>query len=100
MFNEWICDRIINRNNYPSYHFVEQYLYIEENININILRYENLYQDFSSLMKKYNMNVELDRYDNNTFKIFGIHDFDKKTIELINTVYYNDFIKFNYSLIN
>ena len=98
-FNEWIQERIINRFNYPSYHFIEQYLYIDEKININILKYENLKNEFELLMSKYNLDIILDRHDNNSEKKFTINNLTNDTILLINKVYYNDFIKFNYSFL-
>lgn len=98
-FNQWIKERIINRFNYPSYHFVEQHLYIDKNININILKYENLDKEFNLLMSKYNLDIRLDRYDNKTEKKFTIYDLSTETIKLINNIYYNDFILFNYSFL-
>lgn len=98
-FNEWIKYRIINRNNIPGYHFIEQSLYIDETININIIKYENLQNNFNELMKKYNLNINLNRHENNTEKKFNINDFNEDTINLINNIYYNDFINFNYSFI-
>lgn len=97
-FNEWIRERINNRFNYPSYHFVEQYLYFDDRVKINVIKYENLKEDFNKLMNEYNINLSLDRHDNKTEKKFTINDFDDNTLELINTVYHNDFIMFNYQM--
>ena len=47
-------------------------------------------------MKKYNLNLKIDKHLNSNNKTFTINDFDKENIKLINDVYHKDFEYFNY----
>lgn len=99
IFNKFIRSSIINRKKNKYYgHYLEQNLYYIKNI--NIIRFENLKEDFENLMKKYNLNLKLDIHKYKSNKIFSVKDFDKETIELINKVYHKDFELFNYKKIN
>ena len=101
--NEYIRYFINYRNNheknkkYYAYgHYKEQYKYLCDNTNINILKFENLKTEFNILMKKYNLNLKLEKHLNSNNKIFTINDLDKENIKLINNVYHKDFEYFNY----
>ena len=97
-FNEIIRRNIKNRLRFKYQgHYLEQYKYFLPNV--NILKFEKLENDFNLLMKKYNLNIKLDEKSNTSSKIFGITDFDKETIDLINEVYDKDFKFFNYNKI-
>lgn len=98
-FNIYVRNAIKNRAKSKYYgHYLEQHLYYIKNI--NIIRFENLKEDFENLMKKYNLDLKLDLHEYKTTKIFSIRDFDEETIKLINTVYDKDFTLFNYQKIN
>jgi len=97
VFNDVVKKQIENRSKSGD-HWAEQYKYIEHNCRIHILKYESLDFDFDSLMKYYNLNVELS-FCNRSKKIFGPLDLSKKTLNLINDVYREDFEYFNYKML-
>ncbi len=130
-FNNFIEFKILNRNkpnthhnNSVGGHFTEQYLYMDSNVEINVLKYENLEEDFDNLMKKYNIELNINNlYYNSKYalspisgltkplskdvlnnqlksKKFSVEDLSPKVINLINTVYSKDFTYFNYTKIN
>ncbi len=128
-FNNFIEYKILNRNkpntlhnNSIGGHFTEQYLYMDSNIKINIIKYENLEEDFDDLMQKYNIDLSINnRYYNSKYastpisglikplsqdllnnqsKKFSIEDLSPKVINLINTIYSKDFTYFNYKKIS
>jgi hypothetical protein len=67
----------------------------------NILKFENLDNDFDDLMKKYNYsNITIKNFKiNNSNKTFTIDNLYKETIENINSYYHVDFIMFDYNKI-
>lgn len=80
-------------------HFTPQYKYLNPDLNIEILRFEHLHDDFSKFMKKYNSHLKFPRKLHNKSKyVFTLMDIDQDNIELIKTFYKNDFDKFKYSL--
>lgn len=99
--NKFLIEKIKRRNNLGD-HYAEQYKYMDYNkdIQIHILKFENLKNDFDNLMKTYNIDLTLDVINNKSpNKIFTINDFSKELIELINVVYLKDFEIFNYKKI-
>lgn len=105
--NTFLIHKIKNRNeiktiNYYG-HYKKQCDYLKSNHirkdNIHILKLENLKEDFQDLMRKYKLNhVNIDLHDNKSIKKkWTINDFSKELIELINYVYHDDFVFFNYS---
>ena len=78
-------------------HYYPQYLYLNDNIKIHVLKFENLKSDFDSLMKIYNIDLTLDRLDNFNNKIFGVKDIDHENIKLINEYFNKDFQLFSYN---
>jgi len=50
-------------------------------------------------MKKYNLNLELNIKENRAVKKYTVEDLNHKTINLINKIYYMDFLCFNYKMI-
>lgn len=95
-FNEHVRKKIANRS-LTGFHYTEQYKYIDDSVNIHILKFENLKEDFENLMKKYNLNINLDKHINKSIEMFSVYDFDESTIELIRMVYKKDFEFFKYS---
>ena len=99
-FNHFIR-KIINYKNKNNleWHYEKQYLYLSNDCNIHILKFENLNNDFNKLMKKYNIDLKLDKIHNkyNGEKKFTIKSFDRDTLNLINSFYHYDFLYFNYN---
>lgn len=82
-------------------HFTPQYKYFEDTkMYINIIKFENLKQEFNDLMKKYKMDLTItnQNYNFNKYKIFNFQHISKKNIQLINKIYKKDFEMFNYNL--
>ena len=111
--NSFICKSInqvlllknnINVKDNPRYiraiggHFTQQHFYVDRHSKIHIIKYENLKEEFDTLMKRYKLKVRLDMHYNESIKLYTINDLYPETIELIKTVYKKDFIKFGYSL--
>ena len=103
-FNEFLINKINIR---PNYHYIEQYKYIDNESNINIIKFENLNEELGILFKKYKLDIDLKKYKkenskeekNNEIK-FTINDFSNRLINLINDVYKKDFELFGYEIIN
>jgi len=66
----------------------------------HVLRFENLKTEFESLMKQYNLNIQLNKETQVSEKHFTIQDLTPETIRLINNFYNNDFVNFGYQKIN
>ena len=66
----------------------------------NILKFENLQEDFEKLMNKYSLNLKLNRHEQKSNSYFKYEDLSLSTIKLINNVYRKDFEMFGYSMIN
>ena len=109
-FNIYIIKKILNYhksmdspNTRSRFHYIPQYLYLMENANskMNILKIENLEQDFNNLMKKYKLNIHLNKHINKSKfkKKFTVDHFSNELIDLINCVYRKDFEEFNYKMI-
>jgi hypothetical protein len=100
-FNIILKEHILNKRKNAYGHFIPQYKYIDNSINIHILKFENIEEEFNNLMKQYNLNIKLDNKDNITEKkLFSIKDFNNEVITLINKVYDKDFELFGYNKIN
>jgi hypothetical protein len=89
----------------PGYgHYLEQYKYLDDEINIHIIKFENLIEELTNLFKEYNINIKLEEKKINTKEMnsydneikFTLKDFSKELIDLINNVYDKDFELFNY----
>lgn len=80
-------------------HYSPQHLYLDKNINIHILKFENLENEFNTLMDKYNLNIKLNVRSNTSKKDHSIMDFSNELINLINDVYSKDFELFGYEKI-
>jgi hypothetical protein len=101
---KWINNASNDKETHPTYgrkggdHFTEQYKYLDSNINIHILKFENIEEEFNSLMTKYSYNIILNKKIQVSKKIFGIKDFSSETLQLIQRVYKKDFELFGYSM--
>jgi hypothetical protein len=99
--NETICKYI---NSKPDRdHWAPQSLFVYdergEQIVKHILRFENLDNDFSTLMKEYNLDIQLVTRENIMNKIFTVNDLYPVTVKLINDFYHEDFVNFGYQKI-
>lgn len=98
-FNLFLINKIKRRSKI-GHHYTEQYKYLDENCKINIIKFENLEKEFHNLMEKYNIDLKLNKHSNKCDeKKFKVSDFSPDLLKLINRVYKEDFIKFNYNLI-
>merc|ERR1712157_162891 len=95
VMNDWIQDKV---KTYASSngHFLPQHYYIYnikgKKIVDHILRFEKLDKDFSKLMKDYSLSVTLGEEDvRDKDCTLTADDLSKETIDLINTMYLEDF---------
>ena len=99
-FNTYI-QRKINERYQHGDHYSEQHLYVLPGV--HILRFENLKNEFANLMTEYGLPNVLDVHINRTVGLkepkFTLLDFSQATLDLINTVYLNDFKQFGYVLV-
>jgi len=97
-FNKY--EEIWHRASYG--HFFPQYAYIYRENGTqyvkNVIKFENLQQEFNSLMQKYNLKMRLNRHDNKSrSNKLTVNDLAPKTKELIYQVYKKDFELFGYN---
>jgi len=80
-------------------HWDRQHMYYTKGC--NIVRFENLVEDFSKLMSKYNIALEIQTHVNmgGNRDYFDVSDITDSNILLINEVYHKDFEMFNYEKI-
>ena len=99
-FNLYIKTHILNREPQGN-HYTQQYKYIDQNIFIHIIKFENLEFEFNELMKKYKLDIILNQKDNTSKhkKKFTVESFTPEIIRLINFIYHKDFITFGYDKI-
>jgi len=101
VMNDWIQEKAktyVSSNG----HFLPQHYYVYntkgEKVVDHILRFENLDEDFSKLMKKYSLNVRLGKEDvRDKDCTLTADNLSKETIEIINTIYSEDFSLLGYS---
>jgi len=86
-------------------HWIPQHYYVVDDSGVdfiqpeNVLRFENLSQDFPYLMERYGLRLSLrdvhhNRRSDNSFTVLQLSE---ENIELIREIYAQDFVKFNYS---
>jgi len=101
---KWINNASQNKETDPTYgrkggdHFTEQYKYLDPNVNIHILKFENVEEEFNNLMKQYSYNIILNKKVQVSKKIFDIKDLSKDTVDLIKIIYKKDFELFGYPI--
>lgn len=86
----------IEQHHWP--HIMPQYKYIEPQYNIIVLRYENLNDEFTKLMKQYGYDFTIENKENVARNSASLSDLSLDTIEYINRYYEKDFIKFGYEM--
>jgi hypothetical protein len=97
--NKFLIDKIKKRSNVGD-HFTEQNKYLYPFSTIHIIKFENLNEEFSELMKLYGLeDITLPANNISENKNYSVSDFSAELITLINKVYYNDFIEFQYDMI-
>lgn len=104
-FNEFVRMKIETRNENPHWfgHWIEQTKFIHQDNDIYIIKFENLNIELIKLFDLFHINIDPNIYKKQNIsdkmgKKFTVEDFDKKTIELINTVYIDDFKTFGYEM--
>lgn len=99
IFNLYIKECILKRS-LEGDHYTEQYKYVDKNIPIHILKFENIEIEFNNLMKEYNLDVNLNIKKNvSQKKKFTKKSFTPELIKLINEIYDKDFTLFGYKKI-
>jgi hypothetical protein len=95
--NKRLINNIKNIDNNDG-HYIQQYRYVDNSVKIHIVKFENIEEEFNSLMKEYNLDIVLDKHNNagKKQKHFNIKDFSEELIDTINTVYDKDFKLFGY----
>lgn len=88
-----------NGNMNDGYHFTEQCRYLDPEYDIQILKYENLKEEFDALMKKYNYNIVLSSEINVSDKKATKRDLSLRSIQHINRAYAKDFTTFGYKMV-
>jgi len=97
--NSFIIDKIRQRSRFGN-HFTEQYKYLHPTVNIRIIKFENLDEEFTALMKEYNLEkIGLGKENARNFQDYSVADFSPELITLINEVYDQDFAEFQYEKI-
>lgn len=98
--NKRLINNIKNIDNHGG-HYIQQYKYVDDSVNVHILKFENIKEEFDNLMKEYNLNIVLNTHNNagKKQKHFNIKDFSQELIDTINTVYDKDFKLFGYNKI-
>jgi hypothetical protein len=97
-FNQLI-QQSIKRRSKNGDHWTEQYKYFDSDYDIQVLKFENINQDFKDLMNKYSINIELSIHENQTKnKIFDVKDLSSETLDLVRKIYSKDFSLFNYDI--
>jgi chondroitin 4-sulfotransferase 11 len=79
-------------------HFIPQVEYFKDIIYDNVCYYENLKNDISEVMQKINCDVDLPHV-NKTKHDESMKYYTKEDIKLVNDMYKDDFIDFNYEML-
>ena len=79
-------------------HFTPQHTYISKQLNIHVLKFENLANEFSKLMKQYDLDIHLEKSNSTNKGGYSVANFDKETVALIQEVYREDFKRFGYTI--
>lgn len=101
--NKFIKNKLSNFEKHTYWngcHILPQYKYTHEGVKCdNILRFENLDNEFEELLKKNELpNIKLPK-NNKSVTNLSYKDLDRESLDLINTVYDKDFKYFNYKKI-
>ena len=97
-FNNYIQENIKIANDGARGHFLSQHRYLDDTCKIHVLSFENLESDFNKLMRRYNLDLTLNKHLNKREYVFTKDDFTNETIDIINRVYKLDFEQFNYNM--
>ena len=97
--NSFLIDKI-NARDLTGDHYTEQYKYLVPNV--KILHYETLQQEFTELLRNYNIeNSTLEKTNSRPKSAkFTIEDFSEELLSLINEIYDQDFTEFSYKKID
>ena len=104
--NLWVQEHLremLNNPNEPYFavdgHFLQQHLFFHRNYSTILLRQERLKDDFDCLMAMYGLNLTLPERRLNPRRDdarLTARNFTEATVQMIQTVYAQDFYKFGY----
>ena len=97
-FNNFLICNIENVDRIRGNHYTPQHDYIDNEIPIIVLKFENLKTEFDRLMKKYKLPVTLESRENVGYKVFNYSNINQKLHDLINKTYEKDFEHFDYDI--
>jgi hypothetical protein len=78
-------------------HLIPQYKYIDTKYLINVLKFENLEEDFNNLMSKYKYSIILNKHVSKFNSVLSVNDIISSNIILIKSLYKKDFEQFGYA---
>lgn len=107
VMNTWLQETLNDPTMMSMAHFLPQHHYVYDRNGMklvdHVLKHENLNHEFSMLMTEYNLNVTLPQDTKlnarDSDSSLTTQDLDAVTIELIKDLYYDDFKRFGYNLI-
>ena len=88
---------IKNSGKVHGHHLIQQNKYIDLKYNINVLKYENIQEDFCNLMSKYKHSLILNKHVSVSNGVLSVYNITPANILLIQTVYKQDFEQCGYS---
>lgn len=101
-----IRNKFQNNNYHSMAHWQKQHFYFVKNQDFiidksHILKFENLEQELARLLEQYKITFPLTERISYAIcdKFFGVSDLNKENIDLINEIYYEDFIQCGYQLL-
>jgi hypothetical protein len=90
-----------------SGHMIPQYDFVydidhRKKIVKHVLRFENLREEFSKLMDRYDIPIELptEIFRGSTKKELGVHNLTSENLLLIENIYWDDFREFGYEILS
>jgi len=103
--NAYIREKIHRRSMVRGGHYSDMFRYIDMNLTVHVLRFENLAEELRELWGKYNLTAELEVLNNSFLhhqtaksKVFRRSNFGPRTRRLVKKVYQNDFDWFGYDI--
>ena len=107
-FNKMIREQIIGKNKWfkkhgRGHHWIPQSEYFKNDLNIKVLKFENLKEEFDKLAEQYKLNISLNKFSNKSknrkykkARLFSVNDLSEESIQIILSYYEEDFERFDY----
>ena len=97
--NQYLIQKIKKRSS-TGCHYTEQYKYLHPTMEIHLIKFENLQQEFDALMEKYDLkDIRLEKHNASpAYKRFSLADFSQELVDLIEETYAKDFETFGYPM--